>query len=183
MNGLLDKRSLLGTPALMGILLVGVLIAGCSVTETLEPKVELGPGVVVPTSWVTPVERCLLDRGFVATAVVEGDTGTNEKFDYSWSTKRHFVWEGPAGTGPLAFACEHALGDDQTTLTPDEIAEVYDRWVKERLCLVDLGITVPSPPTLDEFQRTWVTGPWTPGDTIRIPSRQVLDTCGLEMLR
>lgn len=39
---------------------------------------------------------------------------------------------------------------------------IYDRWVKERECLVDLGYHPTEPPTLETFISDWKTGPWDP---------------------
>ncbi len=168
------------------MLLVSALLVGaCSVMEDLGPTVELGPTVKVPASRVRPVDTCLHDAGFIATAFHEGTSRSNEKYGYSWETPTYFTWETPAdgfrASAAAALRCRSVF-DPYQGLTDDEISATYERWTKERLCLMDLGFTVPQPPPLEEFKRTWTTGPWTPGDAIRNPSQAAHDACGLEML-
>jgi hypothetical protein len=68
--------------------------------------------------------------------------------------------------------------------TDADLRQIYDRWVLERACLIELGFSPDPPPPFATFRRDWQTGPWTPIDGI--PFRQItgaaLDRCGLEMI-
>lgn len=73
--------------------------------------------------------------------------------------------------------------------TPDEIREIYGRWVGEWNCLVDLGYHPVEPPTAEKFAADWRTGPWQPIDGVATDSwsdsqyQQAKASCGLEMYR
>jgi hypothetical protein len=50
-------------------------------------------------------------------------------------------------------------------MTDEDIRAVYERWVRERECLVDLGYQPDKPPPFERFLVTWrTTGPWMPID-------------------
>jgi hypothetical protein len=181
------RRSGSARRAVIGMLASAWLLSACAAPaiEDLEPKVELGPDVTVPASWVRPVDRCMHDAGFIATEVHEGTTGSNDKYGYTWETPTYFTWEFSVDAGGPGIAdglaCRHAFAPYQAK-SDDEVAVVYERWTKEHLCLADFGYLTPEPPTLEEFLDTWETGPWTPADAVRNPSQAARDACGLEML-
>lgn len=51
--------------------------------------------------------------------------------------------------------------------TDAEVRVIFDRWVKERECLVGLGYQPVEPPTFEKFLADWnSTGPWMPIDGI-----------------
>lgn len=55
----------------------------------------------------------------------------------------------------------------QPEKTDAEVRVIYDRWVKERECLVGLGYDPVEPPTFEKFMADWrSTGPWMPIDGI-----------------
>lgn len=148
--------------------------------------VVMGPGIEVADSDLRPVDRCIHDAGFVATEVHGASTGTNERYGYTWNVPLYFTWTMP-GTGTSAqmtamSACRDRYAPYQSK-SDAEIRVVYDRWVLERRCLIDLGYKPREAPSFEVFLGSWTTGPWTPVDGIGNPSLEAMDTCGLEVLR
>lgn len=81
------------------------------------------------------------------------------------------------------------LSPYRTVQTDADIRIVYDRWVKERECLVGLGYQPTEPPTFEKFLADWRgSGPWMPIDGIDPAAQQGADfdlarkDCTLEML-
>lgn len=150
--------------------------------------VAMGPGIEVPEDQLRPVDRCLVDAGFVATEMHGASTGTNERYGYTWSVPMYFTWTVPAGASAMKdataamSACRDRYAPYQAK-TDAEIRVVYDRWVLERKCLIDLGYKPKEAPSFKDFLASWTTGPWTPVDGIGTPSLEAMDTCGLEVLR
>lgn len=108
-------------------------------------------------------------------------TGSNGV--YSWERSSYFTWDPSNGpSDPAAMnTCREKY--ESPPKTEAEIREIYDRWLLERACLIELGLRPRDPPSFREFLSDWETGPWTPIDGIaydRITGR-VKDRCGLEM--
>jgi hypothetical protein len=84
--------------------------------------VTLGPTVTVPAGWVRPVDECLHDAGFIATAVHPAVSGYNAKYGYSWESPTYFSWTMPgtatqgghSGCSRTAAARRHGPAQDRS---------------------------------------------------------------------
>ena len=166
-------------------LLVSVLVAsgltGCGALAPTPKLVEIGPGIVVPADELRPVDRCMFEVGFRATAVHPGRSGSNGV--YSWETTTWYSWEAAGPNVNAVLDCGDRFAPPQEK-TVEELREIYNRWVLERQCLMSLGFHPKAPPSFSKFQRTWHTGPWMPIDGVpfeRLRS-EAKERCGLEML-
>ncbi|MBI2762429.1 MAG: hypothetical protein HYX54_01545 [Chloroflexi bacterium] len=73
--------------------------------------------------------------------------------------------------------------------TDEELRVIYDRWIEERRCLVELGYQPEEPPSFEQFLSDWRSprGPWMPIDGVDTDSwtgaeyEQAKSTCILEM--
>lgn len=162
-------------------ILAVVVLAGCSIP--VQPPVSIGPDIAVPAGELRPVDRCMHDAGFDATAVHPGRAGSNGA--YSWATTTWYTWEAAhaGATGAAGADCANRFVTARDP-TVDELRQTYDRWVLERHCLMSLGFQPTSPPPFDEFVATWHTGPWMPIDGVdyRAIQGDAKDRCGVEMV-
>lgn len=182
MVGAMSSRvgSVTAAPLLLAAMSI-LLSAGCA---TVSPSpVTLGSGITVPSDELRPVDRCLFEAGFRATEVHPARSGANAA--YSWHTTTFYNWiaVGAQATGAAMANCRDRFAP-AIAKSPDELREIYDRWVLERLCLVSLGFAPRQPPSFYEFQASWTTGPWMPIDGVDFGSLggEPRDRCGLEML-
>jgi hypothetical protein len=70
-----------------------------------------------------------------------------------------------------------------------DLREIYDRWVGQRLCLMEMGYTPTEPPSFEQFLSDWRgRGPWTPIDGVNVDAwsadeyRAAKERCVLEFL-
>ncbi len=122
----------------------------------------------------------MLDSGFRISDVHQGYPGS--KPWYSWDSD-YSVSEGTAKLDE----CQK-LAPPARQKTDEELREIYDRWVQERACLMDLGNSPVNPPSFEKFASDWrSTGPWMPIDGVDYSSwtdaqyREAKERCGLEM--
>lgn len=157
------------------------ILAGCGVPA--NSMVAVGPGIEVPAQELRPVDKCMLDAGFRATEIYPGRSGSNGA--YSWDVPTTFAWVavGEGATMMAMSACGNRFGS-RGEKTVDELREIYDRWVLERECLIELGIQPKGPPPFEDFIGQWRTGPWMPVDGVPLSAfgDVVKARCGLEML-
>ncbi|MEX2252350.1 MAG: hypothetical protein WD895_09845 [Acidimicrobiia bacterium] len=61
------------------------------------------------------------------------------------------------------------LEPPRAPLSDDEIQAVYDDWVGQRACLVNLGYQPADPPSIEKFIEDWQSphGPWMPIDGLQ----------------
>lgn len=160
---------------------VALLVAACgpAITPTESPQ-SSGNGISIPAEQLTAAEQCLVDNGFRITGVhppsFEGDR--------TW-----YTWESdypPEQGAALLAECNDKYSPDREK-TPAELREIYDRWVNERGCLVELGYRPVEPPSFEKFVSDWRVGPWMPIDGVDTQDwtdaqyREAKERCTLEM--
>lgn len=168
-----------------GVVLAAALVvtglAGCRAT-TSQP-IEVGPGIEVAADQLRPIDRCIFEAGWRATEIHPGRSGSYGA--YTWDVPTTFAWEasGEGATAQAMAACRNQFGNLREK-TAAEVREIYDRWVLERQCLIDLGFQPTSPPPFEAFESTWRMGPWMPIDGVPFGAlgRVAKERCGLEML-
>lgn len=139
--------------------LVGVAAACAPSGPAPTPSPSQESEVPIPTDdeELSAADRCMLDSGFRITAIHEGAAGQRQW--YSWA------FNGPPGESATRFAECQKLAPSPVDKTVSELRQIFDRWVKERDCLVRLGYTPVPPPSFEEFVVRWrTTGPWMPVD-------------------
>jgi hypothetical protein len=165
-------------------------IAACTPRSDQPSSPPLPSGVVasaspsgdiqIPISQLNPEQQCYVAHGFKLVKImpsgVEGEPPgdkfvadlTPEEFDAVTKLCAVYHTEAPPPTEA-------------------QIRATYDRWVRERDCLVGLGYQPTEPPTVERFLVTWGTGPWAPIDGIDTNAwtdseyQRVKQSCGLEM--
>lgn len=167
-----------------GAVLIALTAAGCApVSKVIDPMIDVGPGLEAPASWLRPVDECLRRSGIVAVEVVPPRAGTNAKYGYAWQTNASFTWQPRQDQMDDAMSCHFNASSNDGEMPEEELRALFDRWGKERLCLLDFGVDVPEPPAFDDSRDAWNTGvghQWSPIGAMR-PTQEMLDTCGLEM--
>ncbi len=166
---------------------LAVVLAGCGVPAI--SSVSVGPGIDVPAEELRPVDRCILDAGFRATAVHPGRFGSIG--GHSWETQTWYSWEPAGATATVAAAaiCRDRFAPVREW-TVEELRELYERWVLEWQCLIGLGYRPESPPSFEQFRSDWHgrgVGPWMPigidqHDLTGSRFFEARKRCGLEML-
>ena len=119
-----------------------------------------GLGLAIPTGQLPPRVKCMVDRGFRITQVRPPQA--------DWDLPE-YVFEFDL---PLAQATE--VIDECRKLYPTaqktdaELRVIYDRWIDERRCLVELGYQPAEPPSFEQFLSDWRSprGPWMPIDSV-----------------
>ncbi len=176
-------RALVGARALF---VLGLLAAGaCSPAASDAPATgspSASTGVAIPTGQLPLLIQCLVDRGFRVTAV--------EPPQAEWDTP--------------SYRLESDLPNDQANAVTDEcrrlvprkppktdadIRVIYDRWVLEYECLLQLGYQPKEPPSFETFLSDWRSpkGPWDPitgvdtGSWTGAEYEQAKGKCTLEM--
>lgn len=150
--------------AIARVLLVAIaaIIVACgpspraSPDSSGEPTNGTAPEVSIPASQVDANTKCLLDHGFklVGTSF-PGGSGAPPAYEVST--------EGLTAAEASQAASDCAqFAPSPRVLSDVEIRVVYDRWVRERECLIGLGYHPTEPPTFETFISDWNTGPWDP---------------------
>lgn len=156
---------------------------GLSVTD--PPAASPGPPTpstvdATPTEAVPAYVRCALDQGFRIVAVKPPLLPGDPPFFQLTSNL-------PAMDGARILADCRARFAPYHEKTIAELRIVYDRWVRERECLVSLGYAPALPPSFERFTASWQTGPWMPIDGVDpaswTPARlaEAKQKCTLEM--
>jgi hypothetical protein len=137
-----------------------VVLIGCTAPGTNIPRSTTDPGgIAIPTGENPAWVECLLEQGFWITRIdppaVEGDTPG-------------YVLEStyPPEEGMARLVACRKRYAPYLEKTTDELRVIYDRWVAERACLIELGYTPVQPPSFEMFVSSWRTGPWMPVDGI-----------------
>jgi hypothetical protein len=175
-----DVRTIFTSAGLLAVVFLS--LAGCSGATSPGPS-ESGapsPGVSIPTDELPPDTRCLVEHGFKLVAVlppeIEGDApGYKLESDLP-----------PEQATAVVKECQK-LAPPNVPKTDAELRVIYDRWVDERDCLIELGYRPVPPPSFERFTADWrSTGPWMPIDGVDTGSwsdaeyREAKDRCTLE---
>lgn len=140
-----------------------MLVAGaCTSVSSQNPETSSpspSGGIAVPTGQLPPDVQCLVDHGFsveVEPPQFEGDTpGYVLQSDLPAEEAR-----------AISMECSK-LRPPRRQLTDAELRVIYDRWVDERDCLIELGYRPVEPPSFETFVADWrSTGPWMPIDGV-----------------
>lgn len=146
------------TLAAFGLLVVGACNPLSGPTLQTSPP-SASSGVSIPTGELPAWVQCAVDQGFRVARVdppeIEGDPP-------------RYVLEAdyPAAQGmEILTACrdKHAPYQEKSTA---ELRVIYDRWVAERECLIELGYQPDEPPSFEKFVSDWRIGPWMPIDGV-----------------
>jgi hypothetical protein len=174
MFGAARARGRLSALAAVGL----VVVLGCAGPHlTTSPTDQTG--VSVPTGQNPAWVDCLLEQGFWITRIdppaIEGDPpGYVLESDYE-----------PEDGMARMVACRQEYAPYKEK-TPDELQVIYERWVTERSCLIELGYKPAEPPSLETFISSWRSGPWMPTDGIDTSAwtdaefQRAKDRCTLE---
>ncbi|MEO6628888.1 MAG: hypothetical protein ABIP03_10010 [Aquihabitans sp.] len=155
-------------------------LAGCAPVDGPSPSTA---GVEIPQSALTPLDKCLLGKGF---QIVHRADPRPSPLAAS-SVKEWETDLSPEAAAAAGKECRDRYAPF-VAKTEAEIRAIYKRWVEERACLELLGYNVAEPPTLEKFVSDWQTGPWMPIDGIDMASwtdrefQTARDACGLEMV-
>jgi len=107
-----------------------------------------------------PDIQCYVDHGYTLVKVSEPWPGS-ERPGYQLTTDLP-----RAQTEAVRAACEK-LAPPDVPKTEAELRTIYDRWVAERECLVQLGYQPAPPSSFEKFVSDWrSTGPWMPIDGV-----------------
>jgi hypothetical protein len=127
-----------------------------------------------------PHIQCLLDAGATVQSVTTSPYTGNPAYHLELP---HLDRERLA---ELVTRCEK-LTPETPKPTDEELGEIYEMWLDERACLVELGYEPDPAPPLEVFLSRWHGGsPWMPIDGIDISgwtpekAAEVKDACGLE---
>lgn len=165
--------------------LVLLATGACSPAAGQTPKAG-GPsaslGAAIPTGQLPPLTQCLVDRGFWIERV--------EAPQASWDTPTYVLGSDLPADQAMAVTdeCRRSI-PPKPPKTDAEIRVIYDRWVKERTCLIGLGYQPAEPPSFEQFLSDWRSpkGPWMPIDGVDTGSWTAADydqaksECTLEM--
>lgn len=179
-RGLTSSRHL-AAPFLLAAGLLG--IASCSDGTIRSPSASgpvSSPGVSIPAQELPPDIQCYVDHGYTLVKIMD-PTFEGDRPGYQLSTDL------PADQiGAIHDQCEK-LAPPYIPKTDDELRVIYDRWVDERDCLIELGYRPAPPPSFEKFAADWrSTGPWMPIDGVDTGSwsdaeyREAKDRCKLE---
>ncbi len=139
-----------------GLLVVGACTPVSSgVAETGSPS--RSSGISIPTGQLPRDIQCAVDHGFRLVEVkppqFEGDApGYVLQSDL------------PAAEAfAISLECDK-LAPPGREKTDEELRVIYDRWVGERGCLIELGYQPDKPPSFETFVSDWRSphGPWDP---------------------
>jgi hypothetical protein len=146
--------------ACLASILLAVIAAGCGSTPTFSTEPVVGPAsstsaVSIPVDRLPPAIQCMVDGGMIVDHAVEAYPGASPGYELKM--------------GSLSLERAQALMTEckakfpSPVLSDADIRVIYDRWVKERECLVGLGYRPMEPPTFEKFVADWRgTGPWDP---------------------
>jgi hypothetical protein len=165
----------------LGASIIGSLLAvacGQGAPSSQEPSPS--PGISIPAEQLPPDIRCLVEHGATIVEVkpplISGDPPRYElTLDLPPSEARR-----------ISVECQK-LASPHPERTEAEIRAIYERWVNEYRCLLDLGYQPDPPPSVETFVAQWRgSGPWTPIDGIDVGAwsddeyREAKSRCGLE---
>lgn len=147
------------TLAAFGLLTIGA----CAPAPSLTPQASApapSAGISIPTGQLPPDIQCLVDHGVRLVEVkppqFEGDAPS-------------YVLESdlpPKESRAISVECDK-LAPPGREKTDEELRVIYDRWVEERGCLIELGYRPDEPPSFETFVSDWrTTGPWMPIDGV-----------------
>lgn len=93
-----------------------------------------------------------MDLGYVVEPLSSGGFEYTDPLNRPWNSMMDDI-----------SACEDKQGPHPEK-TEDEIRVVFDEYLDDYECLVELGYSPTRPPSFDTFLATWTTGPWMPID-------------------
>jgi len=161
MRAHIPGRALLGLHALPALLLVAVAACAQAARQpvtTTEPSPSTD--LAIPTGQLPARVQCLVDRGFRITEVRPPQA--------EWDLPE-YVFEFDLPTAQAMEVLDECGRLNPTVQkTDDELRVIYERWIKERTCLVELGYQPAEPPSLEKFLSDWRSpnGPWMPIDGV-----------------
>lgn len=160
------------------------LTAGCNglpnPSSGASPR-SSSEGVSIPVSQLTPLDRCMLDKGFRITKVRPAGATDAGSLVVEWESDLPFDTAASAASD-----CRQRFAPSRPK-TEAEIRAIYAAWVEERKCLIGLGYNPVAPPSVEKFVSDWQTGPWMPIDGIDTNAwtdeqyQEAKQRCGLEM--
>lgn len=160
------------------------IVAGCSSAPDHSPErglmsPSIGP-IAIPTGQLPPDVRCAVDKGFRVAAIdapsFEGDA-TSYRLESDLPTEEAMA---------ILKECRETFNPYRER-TAEELRVIYERWVNERQCLIELGYRPAEPPSFEKFAADWRTGPWMPIDGVDTQSwtdaeyQEAKHRCTLEM--
>ena len=166
------------------LLAAGLLgVASCSngaISSPSEPDPVPSSGVSIPAGELPPDIQCYVDHGYTLVKIMD-PSYEGDRPGYQLTTDL------PADqTVAIRDECEK-LAPPNVPKTDAELRVIYDRWVDERDCLIELGYQPAPPPSFEKFVADWrSTGPWMPIDGVDTNSwtdaayREAKDRCDLE---
>jgi hypothetical protein len=164
----------------IGVAVAWVAACGPAVTPSQSPQGS-GRGISIPTEQLTALDQCMFEHGFWITEVHE-PSFEGDKPWYTWESD-YSAEEGFA----IVVECRDTFSPRREK-TEAELRDIYDRWVAERDCLVELGYRPAEPPSFEKFVSDWRSvGPWMPNDGVDTEHwtdaeyREAKERCTLEM--
>lgn len=141
----------------------------------------------MPEGGLRPDAQCLVDHGFTLAGIQEPQiSGDQPGYRFEIDLTKMDLAEAEAIQAECA-----KLAPPPVQPTEAEIRVIFERWLKERECLVGLGYDPVPPPSFEKFAadyRGTTTGPWMPIDGVDTNSwtgaelRAAKEACTLEMI-
>ncbi len=163
--------------------IVSLLAVACGQVAPSPQQPSLSPGISIPAEQLPPDIRCLVDHGAriieVKPPLTPGDPPRYElALDLPLAEARRVSEE-----------CQR-LASPHPPLTDAEIRAIYERWLGEYECLIDLGYQPEPPPSVETFiaQYRSNSGPWSPIQGVDVSNwtdaqyQEAKARCGLEFL-
>jgi hypothetical protein len=157
-----------------------------SAAPTVTPTAAPSGGIAIPTDALPPHIACHIANG-ARLVEVEPPIFPGEPPRYVLEVQV-VPGQDPREAAAAREACDR-LAPPPPQRSDEDIREIYDRWVGQRLCLIELGYTPAEPPSFEQFLSDWRgEGPWTPIDGVNIDLwtadeyRLAKERCTLEFL-
>lgn len=149
-------------PAVITVIAVVVTTFGCGQTPATHPPASpgTGAGVPIPIGQLPADTQCMVDHGWQLVEMLPPEVPGDPP---------GYKLESDLPSDQMAAIIEECqkLAPSAPVMTDRELRAIYDRWVKERECLVGLGYHPTEPPTFEKFAADWrTTGPWGPLDGV-----------------
>lgn len=139
----------------LGLLVVGACAPTPSPTQQASSSTP-SDGISVPTGQLDPVTQCAVDHGFRVVKV--------KSPQFQGGTPSYVLESDYSTEEGMAILTECRKLAPYQAKTDEELRVIYDRWVGERECLIELGYRPDQPPSFEKFVADWRTphGPWDP---------------------
>jgi len=142
------------------LMVVTALAAACGSLEASRGA-EASPAIVVPAEDMPPDIKCLVEHGARIVKVIPPQV-PGDLPGYQLELELP-----PDEAREVSAKCQE-LAPESPQRTDEELLVVYERWLDQRECLIELGYTPDEPTSFETFLSGFRSpqGPWTPIDGI-----------------